>query len=90
MSRFILIAAVAGSPPSCPSGQKYRRGTTIADSAGNALAGDVVWPALCVAPSPINMAPLDAAGQALMPGSAITTLAGVATSSAGGAVGENA
>jgi hypothetical protein len=88
MARFILVAAVVGAPPRYAYA-KFPRGTTVADSAGNALAGDVVWPALCTAPSAASMAPLDAAGQALMPGSTITTLAGVATSSAGGAVGEN-
>ena len=84
MARFILIAAVVGAAPNGPY-QKHPRGTAIADSAGSALPGDVVWPALCAAPSPINMAPLDGAAQALMPGLAITTLAEVATSSAGGA-----
>jgi hypothetical protein len=89
MSRFILISAVAGAPP---NGQyrKWPRGTTIADSAGNAVAGDVVWPSLCAAPSRVNMAPLDSAGAALLPGVAITTLAAVASSSGGGAAGENA
>jgi len=88
MARFILIAAVVGAAQNGPY-TKHPRGTAIADSAGNALPGDVVWPQLCTAPNPINMAPLDAAAQALM-GTAITTLAELATSSAGGAVGENA
>jgi len=89
MARFVLIAACAGAPPGgayC----KFVRGQTIADSAGNAQPGDVVWPALCAKPSPASMAPLDAAAQALMPGSTITTLAQLAISSGGGAPGESA
>lgn len=89
MSRYILIAAVVGQPPR-GTYTKYPRGTTIADSAANAQPGDIVWPALCAAPSPVNMAPLDSAAQARMPGTAITTLAAVAVSSAGGPAGENA
>lgn len=88
MARYILIAAVAGAPP---NGQytKWPRGTTIADTAGNAVAGDVVWPALCAAPSPVNLAPMDAAASTLM-GLPVTTREAVANSSAGGACGENA
>jgi hypothetical protein len=66
MARFILIAAVVGGPPG-HSYAKFPRGTTIADSTGNAVAGKVVWPGLCQAPSPANMARLDAAALALMP-----------------------
>lgn len=88
MARYILTAAVVGAPPNTPY-HKYPRGTAIADTAGNAVAGDVVWPALCVAPSPVNMAPLDADASAVM-GLPITTLASLATSTAGGACGENA
>jgi hypothetical protein len=66
MARYVLLAAIVGAPPNGVY-SKYPRGTTIADSAGNALSGDVVWPALCQAPTAANMAPLDAAGQALMP-----------------------
>ncbi|WP_166145404.1 hypothetical protein [Methylosinus sp. RM1] len=84
-----MIAAVVGQPPR-GTYTKYPRGTTIADAAENAQPGDVVWPALCVVPNAVNMAPLDSAGAALMRGSAITTLAAVAVSSAGGACGENA
>lgn len=77
MARFILLTPIVGAPPS-HAYVKWPRGTTIADSAANAIAGDVVWPAICVAPQAVNMAPLDAAGQALMPGSRITTLAQIA------------
>ena len=84
MSRFIMVAAIAGA---YPGGQqtRYPRGTTIADTIGNAVAGDLVWPALCVAPSASNLAPLDAAGVALMPGSTITTLANLAANPGAGA-----
>jgi hypothetical protein len=87
MARFILIAAVVGTPPRSTH-VKLPRGSTVASDAGSALANDVVWPALCSNPSPINMLPLDAAASAIM-GLPITTLAAVATSSAGGACGEN-
>jgi hypothetical protein len=88
MARYILIAAVVGTPPrSSPT--KFPRGTTIASDDASALPGDVVYPALCQNPTPQNMAPLDAAGSARMGGAKIMTLADVATSSAGGACGEN-
>jgi hypothetical protein len=64
MSRFVLIHAVAGGPPNTPY-QKFRPGTTIADSSGNAVAGDIVWAALAAAPCNA-MAPLDASGAAAM------------------------
>jgi hypothetical protein len=88
MARYILIAAIVGTPPrSSPT--KFPRGTTFASDDASALPGDIVYPALCSNPSPINMAPLDAAGSARMGGAPIMTLAEVATSSAGGAAGEN-
>lgn len=74
MPRYILIQSAVGAPPR-ESYRVWARGTSVADSAENALPGDVVWPALCAAPSPVNMAPMDAAALALMPGSKITTLA---------------
>jgi hypothetical protein len=64
MARFILMHAVAGAPPNTPY-QKFRPGTTIADSSGNAVAGDIVWPAMAAAPCNA-MAPLDASGAAAM------------------------
>jgi hypothetical protein len=83
VSRFILIATVAGA---CP-GDAYRtypRGTTICDTAGNAQPGDRVWPALCNCANDTNMRPLDASALALMPGSTIITLAQLASSPIGG------
>lgn len=74
MARYILVKDVAGQPPR----DQYRlwpRGTPVVDADVNAQPGDVLWPALCAAPSPVNMAPMDAAALALMPGSKITTLA---------------
>jgi len=84
MSRFIMVAAMVGAPP---GGQlnRWGRGTTVADTSGNAVAGDLVWASLCVAPSPFNLAPLDAAGVALMPGSTQTTLANLAANPGAGA-----
>jgi hypothetical protein len=64
MSRFVLFGAVAGAPPNTPYRQ-WPTGTTIADSSGNAVAGDLVWPALAAAPNN-KMAPLDASGAAAM------------------------
>ena len=88
MARFILLAAVVGAPPS-GAYSKFPRGTAIADSAANALPGDVVWPSLCIAPNSTNMAPLDDVASAAMQGAPIVTLAQLAISSAGGAAGED-
>jgi hypothetical protein len=82
MARFILIASVAGAAP----GDQYRvypRGTTIADTAGHALPGDVVYPALTNAPDATNVRPLDAAAAAQM-GLPIITLAQLVSSPIGG------
>ncbi len=88
MARYILISAVVGQPAN-GTYTKWPRGSTIADTAGNALPGDLIWPALCNAPSPVNMRPLDSAGAAQM-GMPIMTKAELAVSSIGGACGENA
>jgi hypothetical protein len=59
MSRFYLIGAVE-----CITANNLRRrlraGTNVADTAGNALAGDVVSAQLCASPN-IRMIALDAA-----------------------------
>jgi hypothetical protein len=83
VARFILTHAVFGQPPGGVA-QRFGRGTTLADTAVNAQPGDVVWPALVQAPVQPPLLPLDIAGQTLMPGYAITTLAQLATSSVGG------
>lgn len=59
MARYVLRGSVAGA---VPNGQytTYGTGTKIADSIGNAQAGDLVWPALALSPCPV-MAPLDQA-----------------------------
>jgi hypothetical protein len=64
MPRYRLILPVAGQPPGFCYGQ-YNVGTTIADSAANALDGDIVWPALALNPSPA-MQPLDAVALSLI------------------------
>ena len=84
MARYILTSSVVGQPAR-GAYARYARGTPIADTAENALAGDIVWPALCNAPSSANMAPLDSAAQALLPGSQIITLAELAAGQAPGA-----
>jgi hypothetical protein len=83
MARYILVAAVVGSPPGFQY-QVFHRGTAIADTIGNVIAGDIVWSALTNAPS-VAMLPLDAAASAIM-GLPITTLAAIAANgSIGGA-----
>jgi hypothetical protein len=84
MPRFILTASVAGAPPGYVY-QVFPRGTAIASDAASAvppnslgLGADIVWPQLCAAPTLNNMAPLDAAAAALMPGVPITTLSQLA------------
>jgi hypothetical protein len=64
MARYVLVGSVAGA---VPNGQytTYGTGTKIADSAGNAQAGDLVWPALANNPNPA-MAALDASALALI------------------------
>jgi hypothetical protein len=61
------MTPIAGAPPGYPY-QRFKTGTTIADSTGNAQAGDVVWSSLCAAPTQFAMVPLDSAAQALLPG----------------------
>jgi hypothetical protein len=69
MPRFVAITPIY----SVAFGGKLRTGTTFADSTGNAHAGDVVWSQVTSSPSPLALLPLDAAAQALMPGSTIYT-----------------
>ena len=71
MARFRLMSPIAGNPPGFPY-QKFKTGTVVVDTVGNAQLGDVVWPLLCSSPTLFAMAPLDAAAQAkLPPGTAI-------------------
>jgi hypothetical protein len=67
MARFRLMSPIAGNPPGFPY-QKFKTGTVVVDTVGNAQLGDVVWPLLCSSPTLFAMAPLDAAAQALLPG----------------------
>jgi hypothetical protein len=90
MARYILTQTIAGSPnPSGAGYGKWGRGRTIADTTGNALSGDLVWAALCTAPNPINMAPLDAAAAAIM-GIPITTAAALSAWGGTGGAGTDA
>ena len=61
MARYRLACAIAGSPTFGPYA-RWGAGTIIADTQGNALPGDIVWTALCVAgaPNPDQLIPLDA------------------------------
>jgi hypothetical protein len=64
MARYRLGSAIVGQAPnSCY--QKYRAGTTLADSVGNAIAGDIIWPSLAAQPNS-TMVPLDLAAQTIM------------------------
>jgi hypothetical protein len=40
---------------------RYRAGTTVADTVGNALPGDIVWTALSAATMPHFFSPIDGA-----------------------------
>ena len=51
MARFIIVRSIYGQPPGYAP-QVFPRGTAIADTSGNAMAGDVVWPALAAALAP--------------------------------------
>jgi hypothetical protein len=77
MARFIAVSPGAGAPPNGQY-QKFRKGQTFADTSGNALAGDIVFPTLCATPPPW-LAPLDSAAQALQANSTITTLSQIAS-----------
>jgi hypothetical protein len=59
MSRFSLLGAIEALT-SDGMRRRLRAGTTVADSVGNALAGDVVSSGLCASPN-IRMVALDAA-----------------------------
>lgn len=58
MARYKLAVSMAGTPDR-GAHAKYPVGTTIADTAGNAVAGDVVWSALTSVPNPNQLIPLD-------------------------------
>jgi hypothetical protein len=67
VARFKLLSPIAGSPVGGVY-RKFATNTVVVDSVGNALSpSDVVWPALCAAPTSGAMYPLDASAIALMP-----------------------
>jgi hypothetical protein len=72
MSRYVLIAAIEGQPAGYPR-SRWPAGTTIADSAGNAQPGDLVWP---MTPNPNALAPLDAAAVAAFAAVGVTATVG--------------
>jgi len=83
MARYILLTAVWGQPTDMQPA-RYGRGTTVCDTAANAVGGDVIWPALCASANGSQLAQLDAAGSAAMQGVPVTTLAQLAAGSGGG------
>jgi hypothetical protein len=79
MSRYQLLAAhevvvIDGTR------RRLHAGTTIADSSGNAQAGDVIAPGLCASPN-IRLVALDTAAVAAFASVGITTAIGQALSS---------
>ena len=48
MARFRLMTPIAGSPPNYPY-QRFKTGTTVADTVGNAQPGCCLAPALWLA-----------------------------------------
>jgi hypothetical protein len=87
MPRFVTITAIYGTAPTFPSGHLLPAGSTLADTAGNALAGDFVFPSFTAAPSKLNVAPLDASASAAMGGAPIVTLAQLVTQNLCGGAG---
>ena len=79
MSRFTLIGAVECITANGLS-RRLRAGTNVADSAGNALAGDVVSAQLCASPN-IRMVALDSGAVAAFAAVGITTVIGQQLSS---------
>jgi hypothetical protein len=61
MARWRATQGMVGAPPGMPYAVY---GGAIASSAGSALPGDLVWPAVCVIPNPC-MIPLDSPALAL-------------------------
>jgi hypothetical protein len=74
VSRFTLLRPMYAIPTNGQP-QRLSPGTNIADSSGNALAGDVVCPSLANSPN-TNMSPLDAAGVAAMAAAGIVAVIG--------------
>jgi hypothetical protein len=76
MARYQLIVAVEAQPSGWPR-RKLIAGATIADTVGNALAGDFVLPSLTTGAPNINqMIPLDAAAVAAFAAVGVVTVVG--------------
>jgi hypothetical protein len=71
MSRFQILNAQEA--PTSSGRRRLRAGQTIADSAGNALAGDFVSAALCASPN-VGLIPLDAAAVAAFAAVGVTAV----------------
>jgi hypothetical protein len=80
--RFIITTSMYGQPPGMQP-QILPRGTTIADSVGAALLGDIVYPAICSCANPVNMTAID--GQ-----SSATALAQLVAGQIAGSTGDRA
>jgi hypothetical protein len=80
MSRFSLTAAVTATVQGFPSGHmRLKAGSKIADTIGNAVAGDWVCPTLANPTSvgaAANLIPLDVAAQTLLSGLGISRSVG--------------
>jgi hypothetical protein len=87
MSRFVTLVGIHGYPPGCPSGRQLPAGSTICDTQANAIGADVVFPSFALAPSKLNVAPLDASASAALGGAAIVTLAQLVTQNLCGGAG---
>jgi hypothetical protein len=77
MSRFALLGAQEVQIGTMR--RRLRAGTTIADTMGNAVAGDVIAPGLCVQPN-IRMIALDTAAVSAFAAVDITAAIGQALS----------
>jgi hypothetical protein len=65
LARYCLTQAIWGNHP-LMGPCLFPAGSPIADTAENAVYGDLVYAAICAAPSGASMNPLDAAAEAIM------------------------
>jgi len=80
MSRFQLLGACDAMVSGHATGRRrLNAGTKIADTAGNAVAGDFVCPALCAPANAVEariLNPLDASAVAVLAGLGVTRSVG--------------